>query len=136
MSQMAEFKKEMRRIRKLRLSARAQLAVFAFGLLVTVILGIWGRLPLALPVINVVCILCLSVYVKGAHIRKAWLWNTMLFIAIVHVALLAYLPWTENWTPALVIAGVNTLDFCFIIWVLTAVERAVRPNAPRCELQP
>jgi len=55
----------------------------------------------------------------------AWFWITMTVIAALHVALILFVPWGTRWVPALVIAGIDSVDFCLILWVFDAVGRLV-----------
>ena len=57
--------------------------------------------------------------------RRAWFWLTTGFAAALHVPLIMYVPWTTKWVPALAIAGIASVDFCAILWLVDAVGRFV-----------
>ena len=55
--------------------------------------------------------------------RHPWFWGTMAVIVVLHVPLILFVPWTTRWVPALVIAVVDSLDFCLILWILAVVGK-------------
>ena len=131
MSQMSEMKKEIRAAKKLRLSFLQRLMTAAVGGTATFFLGLYGRLQLAWPLMISVGVLWLVVWLRWDLRRSVWFWITIAALGIAHLALILLVPWSASWRPAAVMAGISTLDFLFVLWVIVFVERAMRKRAQR-----
>lgn len=83
----------------------------------------FGRFDLATPILNCIGVLGFAIAFKRKLMRCAWFWITMTIIAGLHVPLILFVPWTTKWIPALAIAGIDSLDFCLILWILAIVGR-------------
>jgi len=44
----------------------------------------------------------------------------MAAVVALHVLLILFIPWTNKWVPALVTAGVDSLDLCLVFWILAS----------------
>lgn len=88
--------------------------------------GLFGKFDLALPAVNIVLVIGFVIFLKRRFWPNAWLWVTVIIIAVLHVLLLAYIPWTSQWVPALAMAGIDTIDFCAILLVLALAERLAK----------
>ena len=87
--------------------------------------ALYGKLELALPLINILGVLGLIIFFKWKLRRRAWFWVTMAVIAALHVPLILFVPWTTAWVPALAIAAIDSADFVLILWVLLLVGKLV-----------
>jgi hypothetical protein len=133
------------------IKAAKQLRLPWWGMLCWMIgcaLGAWlfdhlGRLDLALPTLNGTAVLGFAIAVKWKLRRHAWFWLTMTAIAALHVPLLMFVPWTTKWVPALVIAAIDSVDFCAILAILIAVGKLAggpktlkdeRPRSSQCPM--
>jgi hypothetical protein len=83
----------------------------------------FGRLSIALPVLNFILVVCFILFVKRRLLRRAWFWITMAVIVAVHVPLFMLVPWTTKWIPALLIAVIDSADFCLMLWIISAVGK-------------
>lgn len=86
------------------------------------ILDHFGKLNMALPLISCVTVLALLIYIKWGLRRQPLFWTMILLLALVHAVLIWYIPWTSRWVPALVTAGISSLDFYLMLWILVAIE--------------
>jgi hypothetical protein len=77
---------------------------------------------MALPLISCVTVLALLIYIKWGLRRQPLFWTMILLLALVHAVLIWYIPWTSRWVPALVTAGISSLDFYLMLWILVAIE--------------
>lgn len=83
----------------------------------------FGKLELVLPTLNSMAVLGFMLVLKRKLWRHPWFWGTMAVIVVLHVPLILFVPWTTRWVPALVIAVVDSLDFCLILWILAVVGK-------------
>ena len=122
---MSNLKSEIREAKKLRLSWRAKLLIVIFGAPTTFLFALYGKLELALPLINILGVLGLIIFLKWKLRKRAWFWVTIAVIAALHVPLILFVPWTTAWVPALAIAAIDSADFVLILWVLLLVGKLV-----------
>lgn len=85
----------------------------------------FGRLNIALPALNFVLVVCFLLVVKRKLQRYTWFWITMVVIVAVHVPLFLLVPWTTKWIPALMIAVIDSVDFCLMLWIISAVGKFI-----------
>jgi hypothetical protein len=83
----------------------------------------FGRLNIALPILNVIAVLAFMLALKRKLWPHAWFWITMTVIAALHVPLILFIPWGTRWVPALAIAAIDSVDFCLILWILSVVGK-------------
>jgi hypothetical protein len=85
----------------------------------------FGKLELVLPTLNSIAVLGFMLVLK----RKLWpharFWITMAVLAALHVPLVLFVPWTTRWVPALVIAVIDSADFCLMLWIISIVGKLV-----------
>jgi hypothetical protein len=82
----------------------------------------FGRLEMSLPLYNCILVFGLLFYLKWGLRRHPLFWGVMAVLAMLHAFLIWYIPWTSQWVPALAIASISSIDFCFMLWVLAATE--------------
>jgi hypothetical protein len=82
----------------------------------------YGKLNMALPVLNCAGVFGLLIYLKWALRRQPLFWATVAVLVAVHILLIWYIPWTSKWVPAVAIAGISSIDFCLMLLALAAVE--------------
>jgi uncharacterized membrane protein len=85
----------------------------------------FGRLNLALPVLDGIALLVFIIAVKWKLRRCVWFWITITAIAALHVLGILYVPWTTKWLPAAAIAGILCIDMCAVFVILAVVEKFV-----------
>jgi hypothetical protein len=81
------------------------------------------RFDLALPTLNSVAVIGLTIALKRKLGRHAWFWGTMAILAALHVPLVLFVPWTTKWVPALAIAAIDSADFIVMLAILDLVGR-------------
>lgn len=81
-----------------------------------------NRLDLALPVLGSVATIGFLVFIKWRLRRHAWFWAAILIIAALHVLLISLISWTTKWVPWVISGGIASVDFCFMLLVLSALE--------------
>jgi hypothetical protein len=121
MYQIDDVKHEIQEAKKLRLSWRAKLMIIVIGASTTFLFALYGRLELALPLMNIVGVLGLMFFFKWKLRKQAWFWITMTVIALFHIPLILFVPWGTRWVPALAIAVIDSADFCVMIWIISIV---------------
>lgn len=82
----------------------------------------YGIVQLYRPVWNAAAVFGFLFYLKWRLRQNVWFWVTMTAIVALHVLLILFIPWTNKWVPALVTAGVDSLDLCLAFWILGIVE--------------
>ena len=120
---------EIKAAKKLRMPGWAMLSLLIGSFLCAWLFDNFGKVDLVLPIMNSIVILGLMLGLKRKLWRHTWFWVTMAVIAALHVPLILFVPWTTKWVPALVIAVIDSLDFCLILWILAVVGKFM--NEPR-----
>ena len=82
----------------------------------------FGRLSMSLPLLNCIGVFGLLIYLKWDLRRQPLFWAVIVLLVALHAVLTWYIPWTSRWVPAVAIAGISSIDFCFMLWILAAVE--------------
>ena len=126
MSLSTEVRNDIKAAQKLRLPWWGVLSWMAFCFPVVWLCDHFGRLNMALPILNCIAVLGLLIALRWKLKRHVWFWIAMTIIAALHFLLIWYIPWTTKWVPALAIAGIDSADFCLILWVLSAVGRVMQ----------
>lgn len=136
MSQMNELKREIQEAKKLHLSWRTKLLIILIGAPTTFLFALYGKLQLALPLMNIVGVLGLMIFFKWKLRKQAWFWITMTVIAALHVPLILFVPWGTRWVPALAIAVIDSADFCVMIWIISIVGNFVGRSRTAEQMNP
>jgi len=118
----AQFRNDLKVARKLWLPWRLLLPLGVLFLAIIVVCDYFGRLNMSLPLINCLGVFGLLIYLKWELRGQPLFWGIVFVLAALHALLVWCIPWTSNWVPAAAIAGINSIDFCFMLWVLAAVE--------------
>jgi hypothetical protein len=130
MSLSSDVKNDIKAAKKLWLPWWGVLSLMALSLPALWLFDHFGRLDMALPTLNCVLVLGLLVFLKWKLRRHAWFWIAMTIVAVLHLLLIWYVPWTTKWVPALAIAAIDSADFCIVLWILAVVGKLVeRPKA-------
>ncbi len=114
---------EIKAAKKLRLPWWGLLCVFIGSFICARLFDNFGKLGLVLPTLNSIGVLGFMLVLKRKLWRHAWFWGTMAGIAAFHIPLILFVPWTTKWVPAPAIAGIDSLDFCLILWILAVVAK-------------
>lgn len=88
-----------------------------------------GRLDLAMPTLNSLGVVGFTVFVKRSLARRAWFWLVILAAAALHLPLIFWVPWGTRWVPAFVVAGIDSLDFCLILYAIDAIGKIIGESA-------
>jgi hypothetical protein len=130
MSLSSDVKNDIKAAKKLWLPWWCVLILMALSLPVFWLFDHFGRLDMALPTLNCVGVLGLLIFLKWKLRRHVWFWIAMIIVAVLHLLLICYVPWTNKWVPALAIAAIDSADFCIVLWILAVVGKLVeRPKA-------
>ena len=122
-------KSDIKQAKKIWLPWPAIVCLFVLALLLRGLLKDFGELHLYRPIWNGAAVFGFLFYLKWRLRRNVWFWVTMTAIVALHVLLIFFVPWTDSWVPALVTAGVDSLDLCLAFWILGVVEKLA--GAPR-----
>lgn len=125
MSQMSALKREIQEAKKLHLPWRTRLLIFILAAPTTFLFALYGRLELALPLMISIGVLGFVIFFKRKLRHDRWFWVAMAVIALLHLCLILFVPWTTRWVPALAISVIASADFCLILWILHVVERLI-----------
>lgn len=93
----------------------------AFRLPAILLFDRFESMTMSLPTLNCVGVLGFFIAFKWKLRRQVWFWCIMTVIAALHVPLFLFIPWTDNWVPAVAIGAIDSADFCLILWILDAV---------------
>ena len=123
MSLIDDIRRDIQTARKMRPSRWLVLTWMAFCLPVILLFEHFGRLNMALPVLNFIAVFGFLIALKWGLRRRIWFWAILIVLAAVHVELILFIPWTNSWVPALLIAVIDSADFCLIVWIVAALGR-------------
>jgi len=126
MSLINDVRREIKAAKKLRVPGPVVVCVIIASFLCAQLFEHFGKLDLVLPTLNSMVVLGFTLVLKQKLWRRAWFWVAMGLIAVLHVPLILFVPWTTKWTPALVIAAIDSLDFCLILWILAVIGKLMR----------
>ncbi len=126
MSLTNEVRDEIKAAKKLRMPGWVVACVIIVSFLCAQLFERFGKLNLVLPILNSIGVLGFIIAFKRKLWQHAWFWGTMTAIAVLHVPLILFVPWTSRWVPALAIAVIDSLDFCLILWILAVVGKFMR----------
>jgi len=120
--------------KKLRLPWWAVLCVI-FG---TIPLGLlflyFGKLNLALPVLDSAAMIAITIAMRWRLRRHVWFWIAMAVIVALHVLLILYVPWTNKWVPAPAIIPIALVDLYVMLKTVSIVEKFMKgPGAAEDE---
>lgn len=123
MSMTREVRADIRQAKKLRLKLPwwGNLCVIIGLLPIIWLFDHFGSLDLFLPTFNCAGVLGLMVAFKRELWPQAWFWMTMAVIAGLHALLILLIPWGSRWVPALAIAGIDSVDFCLVLWIIDGI---------------
>jgi len=130
MSLASDVKNALTSAKRLRLPWWGVLCIIIGALPVYWLFDHFGRLNIALPILNVIAVLAFVLALMQKLRPHAWFWITMTVIAALHVPLILFIPWGARWVPALGIAAIDSLDFCLILWILFAVGKFMEGRRP------
>ena len=123
---------DIKAAKKMRLPWWAVLCLLIGGMPIPWLFDHFGRLNLMLPTWNSVTVLGFILVLKRKLWSHAWFWVTIAVLAALHVPLVLFVPWTTRWVPALLIAAIDSADFCLMLWILSIVGELVEgPKAPK-----
>ncbi len=123
MSLAADVKRDIKAAQKIRLSWWAVLLLLIGGMPLPWLFDHFGRPNLMLPMWNIIAVFGFLIALKWNLRRCAWFWVTIVILAALHVPLILSIPWTSQWVPALVIAVIDSVDFCLMLWIVSIVGR-------------
>ncbi len=126
----SQVKSDIKAAKKLWLPWWLILPLIAVSFGACVLFDRYGRLNMVLPVLNWAFVFGLLIYLKRGLRRQPVFWATVAALAAIHALLIWYIPWTSDWVPAAAIAGISTVDFCLMLWILAAIEVLVGGQSP------
>ncbi len=83
----------------------------------------FGRFDLARPSLISVAMVSIAIVLRWKLRQHAWFWITMTFLAVLHLTLILFVPWTTKWIPAFLIAPFGVADLYVMLWVLAVVGK-------------
>ena len=116
-----EIKSDIRGAKKIRLPWWALLFVSIGAAFLTLLFDHFGRFDLVYPTIVSIAVFGVIIALKGTLRRRLWFWGTMTILAGLHVLLILSVSWTTNWVPAVVLAGIGSVD----LFAMLAIVRVV-----------
>lgn len=82
-----------------------------------------GKLALARPTVFSVSIITITVAMRWKLKERVWFWITMASLAVLHVPLILFIPWTTKWIPVLIILPVGIADLYTMLWIISVVGK-------------
>ncbi len=123
MSLVQNIKDDIREARAIRLPWWGVLSWMAICGLIEWLLVAFGRFDLGLPTLNSVAVVGFTIALKRKLGHHAWFWITMTVLAILHVPLVLFVPWTTKWVPAFAIAAIDSGDLIVMLVILAVVGK-------------
>lgn len=107
----------------MRLSWKGGLCIFFGTILLALLFVSIERFDLARPTMVSVAMVSLAITMRWKLRTRGWFWITMTILAVLHLPLILFVPWTTKWIPAVVIAPVGIADLYAMLWVLSVVGK-------------
>ena len=85
-----------------------------------------GKLYLIMPILASIAVLVVTIFIKWKLKTFAWFWITMAVLVTFHIVLIVFVPWTSNWVPAFVTAGIASIDLFVMLAVVDAIARLMK----------
>jgi len=124
--------------RQMRLSWKGGLCVFFGTILLALTFVSIGRFDLARPTMVSVAMVSLAITMRWKLRTHRWFWITIFILAVLHLPLILFIPWTTKWIPAVLIAPIGIADLYAMLWAISVVgkfmgekentERRARPH--------
>ena len=114
---------DLERVKKWRLHWRGLLCVIVGSMLIAWLFDHFGRFDLARPTLVSMAALVFAIAVKWKLRWRVWFWITITFFVVLHVLLILSVSWTTEWVPAVVSAGIVTIDLYAMLAAVSVVER-------------
>jgi hypothetical protein len=112
--------------RQMRLSWKGGLCVFFGTILLALTFVSLGRFDLARPTMVSVAMVSLAITMRWKLRTHGWFWITMLILAVLHLPLILFIPWTTKWIPAVLIAPIGIADLYAMLWAISVVGKFMR----------
>lgn len=120
-----DLKRDLADAKKLRLRWWAVLPLIVCAVFVCWAFDHFGKLNEALPAMNIAGVFAFILALKRNLIERMWFWVTLFILAVPHVLLILFVPWTSRWVPAIAIGGIDSLDFCAMLVVIDMIGRCM-----------
>jgi hypothetical protein len=121
-----ELKSEIKKAQRIRLPWWALLCILLVTITLCFLFDDFGKLALVVPTMNSVLVISFVIAIKWQSRRSMWFWVTMTVIAILHVLLILFVPWSDKWVPGAAIACIDAVDFLAILAILFFLERLIK----------
>ncbi len=120
-----DIKNDIKEARKVRLPWWALLCLAIGSLPIYWFFYRFGKVDLALPMLNCILVLGFLIVLKRTLWPHMWFWVAMAVLAALHVPLVLFVPWTTRWVPALAIAAIDSADLILILTMLAVIGKLV-----------
>jgi hypothetical protein len=81
-----------------------------------------GRLDLALPLLGSIAAIVLLVVLKWRLRIHIWFWTLIVIFSTSQLWIVWRVPWPRKWVYPLISAGIVSIDFCVLLFIVTVVE--------------
>ncbi len=125
MSLIQDIKNDIKEAKKIRVPWWGVLLWMAGCGLIDWLLILLGRFDLALPALNSIAVVGFTIALKRNIGQHVWFWITMVILALLHIPLVLFVPWTSKWVPAIAIAFIDSADLIGMLAILAVVGKLV-----------
>lgn len=73
--------------------------------------------------------LLIAIKVRWELSSRPWFWATVSMIAVLHMPLVFFVPWTSKWIPAAIMLPFCVVDCLVILGIIQLVERWMTPES-------
>lgn len=133
MSIVSEFKNDLRAAKSMRLPWWGVVIGIICSTLSAWLFGKSGRLDLDLPTLNSIAVVGFFIALKWKLRRHLWFWCFIAVVALLHIPLILFIPWTTKWVAATAIACIDSADFCLMLWGVSILRQRLTDATPTRE---
>jgi uncharacterized membrane protein YjgN (DUF898 family) len=111
--------------KQMRLSWRGVIGVMLGTAVLAFVFISLRRFDLARPAMVSIAMVGLAIVMRSELHKHVWFWIAMTLLAVLHLPLILFIPWTTKWIPAIFIAPIGIADLYAMLWVISVVRKSM-----------
>lgn len=118
-----DIRDDLRDAKRIRFSSWAMVCWLATCGVIVWLLDSLDRFDLALPTLNSIAVIGFLAVLKRPFWRRGWFIVTIAVLALLHIPIIVFVPWTTKWIPALLVAVIDSADLVAMLALFAVAKR-------------